>query len=102
MVATYQKTNPTVSISDFLERVNIVKGFTSSRGQRYKVLKIENGEMFFLRLDAKGNKEWQMNLKNVYLAYKELEDYSTINFKPYVPITHSPARGLLLHLGMLE
>jgi hypothetical protein len=48
--------------------------------------------MFFLRLDAKGNKEWQMNLKNVYLAYKELEDYSTINFKPYVPITHSPAR----------
>jgi len=65
-------------------------------------LRIENDEMFFLRLDAKGNKEWPMNLKNVYQAYKELEDFATINFKPYVPITHSPARGLLLHLGMLE
>jgi len=102
MSTTFHKTKPTVSLADFLERAKAVKGFTSSRGQRYKVLRIDNGEMFFLRLDAKGNNEWQMNLKNVYQAYKELGDFATINFKPYVPITHSPARGLLLHLGMLE
>ena len=102
MAKTFHKTKPTVSLTNFLERANAVKGFTSSRGQRYKVLRIENGKMFFLRLDAKGNKEWQMNLKNVYQAYQELDDFATINFKPYVPITHSPARGLLLYLKMLH
>jgi hypothetical protein len=42
-----------------------------------------------------------MNLKEVYRAYKELEDFAMVNFKPYVNRRHSPARGLLLHLGLL-
>lgn len=102
MAATFHKTIPTVSLSDFLEKASLVKSFKSSRGQRYKVLRIVNDEMFFLRLDAKSKEEWSLNLKEVYRAYKVLEDFATINFKPYVPITHSPARGLLLHLNMLS
>jgi hypothetical protein len=43
-----------------------------------------------------------MNLKKVYRAYKELEDFATVNLKPFVPIMQSPARGLLFHLEMLE
>lgn len=97
----FQRTEPIVSLSNFLDKARKVKSFTSSNGRRYEVQRIENDEMFFLRLDAKSEEEWSMNLNEVYRAYKELEDFATINFKPFVPITHSPARGLLLHLGML-
>ncbi len=102
MSKKYSKTKPTISLADFLEKARKVKSFTSSNGKRYVVQRIENDAMFFLRLDAKSEKEWSMNLKEVYRAYKELEDFSTVNFKPFVPIIHSPARGLLLHLAMLE
>lgn len=61
-----------------------------------------NDKLLFIRLDGKSKKEWIMNLKEVYSAYIELEDFATVNFKTFVPITHSPASGLLLHLGMLE
>ena len=98
----FQRTEPIISLSDFLDKARKVKSFTSSNGRRYEVQRIENDEMFFLRLDAKSEEEWSMNLKEVYRAFKELEDFATVNFKPFVPITHSPARGLLLNLGMLE
>lgn len=58
--------------------------------------------MCFLRLDAKSDLEWSMNLEEVYRAYKELDDFAAINFKLYVPITYSPACGLLIRLGLLE
>ncbi len=102
MAKTFHKTIPIVPLLDFLDKARKVKSFTSSNGRRYEVQRIENDEMFFLRLDAKSEEEWSMNLKEVYRAYLELEDFATENFKPFVPITHSPARGLLLHLGMLE
>jgi len=102
MAKTFQKVKPIVPLSEFLENARKVKLFPSSSGRQYKVLRIENEEMFFLRLDAKSEEEWSMNLKEVYRAYQELEDFATVNFKPFVPITHSPARGLLLHLGMLK
>lgn len=89
-------------MSEFLDKASKVKSFTSSNGRRYEVQRMENEEIFFLRLDAKSENEWSMNLKEVYRAYKELEDFATVNFKPFVPITHSPARGLLLNLGLLE
>lgn len=101
MAKTFQKVKPIIPLSEFLDRSNKVKSFTSSNGRRYEVQRIKNDEMFFLRLDARSEEEWSMNLKEVYRAYKELEDFTTVNFKPFVPITHSPARGLLLHLGML-
>jgi len=97
----FQKTEPIISLSEFLDNARKVKSFTSSNGRRYGVQRIENEELFFLRLDAKSEEECSMNLKKVYRAYKELEDFATVNFKPFVPITHSHARGLLLHLRML-
>jgi len=97
----FQRTEPIISLSDFLDKARKVKSFTSSNGRRYEVQRIENDKMFFIRLDAKSEEEWSMNLKEVYRAYTELEDFTTVNFKPFVPITHSPARGLLLNLGML-
>lgn len=101
MAQAFQKVQPLIPLSEFLQRVSKVKSFTSSNGRRYEVQRIENDEMFFLRLDAKSDKEWSMNLKEVFRAYKELEDFATVNFKSYVNRRHSPARGLLLYLGML-
>lgn len=97
----FQRIEPIISLSEFLDKARKVKSFTSSNGRRYEVKRIENDEMFFLRLDAKSEEEWSMELKEVYRAYKELDDFATVNFKPYIPIIHSPARGLLLHLRML-
>ena len=102
MAKTYHKTKPIVTLNDFLAKAKTIKQFTSSSGKRYLVTSIEGDIMHFIRLDANEDFDWQMNLKNVYTAYLELEDFATINFKPFVPITHSPARGLLIHLGMLE
>jgi hypothetical protein len=102
MAKTFQKVKPIISLPEFLDKARDVKSFTSSNGKRYEVQSIVNDEMYFLRLDAKSTEVWSMNLKEVYRAYKELEDFATVNFKPFVPITHSPARGLLLHLGVLE
>lgn len=101
MPKKFQKTTPHFTLSAFLAKAHKVNRFNSSTGREYKVTRIENDEMYFIRLDAKSEKEWSMNLKEVYRAYQELEDFATVNFKPFVPITHSPARGLLLHLGML-
>lgn len=58
--------------------------------------------MHFTLLGAISDQEWSMNWQEVNRVNKELDDFATINFKPYVPITHSPARGLLIHLGLLE
>ena len=102
MATRFHKVKPLVSLKDFLEKAKTVESFTSSNGRRYSVDSVIDDEMFFWRLDADENTIWKMDLKNLYRAYQELEDFATINFKPYVPITHSPARGLLLHLGMLE
>jgi hypothetical protein len=102
MAKTFQKGKQIVSFSEFLNNASKVKSFTSSTGKRYEVQRIENDEMLFLRLDAKSKEEWRMNLKEVYRAYRELDDFATKNFRAFVPITHSPARGLLIHLGMLK
>lgn len=102
MSKEFQKTTTTVTLSIFLTQAREVKSFTSSTGKRYQVKKIENDEIYFIRLDAKSNEIWKMNLKEVYRAYLELDNFATKNFKPYVPITHSPARGLLIHLGLIE
>jgi DNA recombination protein RmuC len=85
MAKSFQKVKPIIPLSEFLDKARKVKSFTSSNGRRYEVQRIENEEMFFLRLDAKSEEEWSMNLKEVYRAYKELEDFATVNFKPFVP-----------------
>lgn len=102
MKKIYRKVEPFISKEDFLNRALSVSRFSSSEGKQYQVIDIENDEMHFRRLDANTSIEWSMNLSNVYRAYSELDDFKTINFKPYVPITHSPARGLLLCLELLE
>lgn len=60
--------------------------------------------MNFLRLDSESSK-WDMDLKKLYKAFIELDESkfsNTKNFKPYVPRTHSPGRGLLVNLGLIE
>jgi len=102
MSKTFHKTNSNISFTDFLAKARSVEMFNSSSGKRYLVLGTKNDIMYFKRLDAREEITWKMNLKNVYEAYLQLDDFATINFKPFVPITHSPARGLLIYLGMLE
>ncbi len=103
MAKTYHKTKLVVSLNEFLSNARTVKFFISSGGKRYKVSKVDNNdEMFFKRIDADQDLDWSFNLNDVFKAYINLNDFATKNFKPFVPIRHSPARGLLLHLGMLE
>jgi len=97
----YSKTLPIISQEDFLNKARIVRGFTSSNGKRYMVDSVEGDEMNLIRLDAEWDGIWTMDLREVYYAYCELEDFQTKSFKNYVPRCHSPARGLLLHLGLL-
>jgi hypothetical protein len=102
MDKSFSKVLPFVSKSDFLSRAGSVKFFTSSNGNRYEVDKVIDNVMIFRRLDAKSLEDWEMDLHQLYKAYSELNDFKTENFRPYVPITHSPARGLLIHLGLLK
>ncbi len=102
MPETFHKSKPILSLTDFLAKAKKVTTFSSSTGKRYKVTKIENDVMFFKRIDADGDLDWSFDLNCIYLAYSELEDFATVNFKPYVPIRHSPARGILIHLGMIK
>lgn len=101
MDTIFHKTIPAVSLIDFLSSAKAVTHFNSSTGRRYMVVGIEGDELHFQRLDSKQEMKWKMNLRKVYEAYEKLDDFKTINFKPFVPITHSPARGLLIHLGLL-
>lgn len=102
MKKAYRKVEPIISEVDFINKALSVNEYTSSGGKHYKVMGFVDNEMLFQRLDADLSRVWTMNLNNVYEAYLRLNDFKTINFKPFVPITHSPARGLLLHLNMIE
>ncbi len=98
----YFKTNPTISKSEFLNAAKKVKSFSSSTGKRYVIKKVEDNTMFINRLDSKHPDElWDLELEKIYTAYKQLENFDTINFKKYIPIRHSPSRGLLIHLKLL-
>lgn len=96
----YKKTNPSIGYVEFRKMIEPVTVFKGLRGQEYEIRNIEGSKMRFIR-KSKGV-EWSMDLEGVLRAYKELTDFKTINFKPYVPRTHSPALGLLLHLGLLK
>jgi hypothetical protein len=98
----FERTAPKVTLEHFLRKAERVSHFTSSNGKRYKVVRLDNNIMTFQRLDAKKENEWDIDLRAVYQAYLELDNFDTVSFKPFVPRRHSPARGLLLHLGMLE
>jgi hypothetical protein len=65
------------------------------------VVKELNGNTMIFERKTTGE-IWNMDLKKVHQAYKELKDFKTKNFAPYVPRRHSPALGLLLHVGLLE
>ena len=101
MTKTFHKYKPLIPLDQFLTMAQEVERFTSTSGKRYIVTKVDQNEMFFLRLDAKGKKEWSMNLLKIYEAYSLLDDFATANFKPFVPIVHSPARGLLFYLELI-
>ena len=91
MSKTFKKLIPIVPLAEFLYKARKVKSFNISNGRRYQVQRIENDELFFLRLDAKTEEEYSINLKDNYRTYQELEDFATIKFKPSDPITNSPA-----------
>jgi len=99
----YIKTKPDISYEGFIELVRDVKEFNSTTGKRYQVSQYDTTHLKFYRLDGKKPEmEWSINLSKLYQAYQSLTDFSTPNFKPFVPITHSPGRGLLLKMGLLK
>lgn len=98
----YTKVHPTVSESEFIKKASLIKDFVSPTGKRYKVLSVENGIMKFLRLDAESGKPEKFSLFDVYKGYSSIEHFHTENFRPFVPRKHSPARALLLALGLIR
>jgi hypothetical protein len=99
----FTKSEPQITFPLFLEKCKEVKHFNSTSGKRYKVIKIDNELMRFVRLDGKfPDMEWNLNLIKLHQAYTVLDDFSTSNFMPFVPRSHSPARGLLVFLGLLK
>lgn len=88
-------------LEEFLLKAVKVDRFTSSNGRRYEVKYVKDDIMHFIRKDADPEHDWSFDLKDVYKAYIELENFDTISFKKFVPRRHSPARGLLLHLRLL-
>lgn len=96
----YRKQLPEITYAEFISRAGKVEQFTSSQGKRYEVDGLMDEVLFFRRLDA-GGSDWDLDLKDLYRAYRELESFETINFRPYVAQRHSPGRGLLLHLGLI-
>ena len=96
----YSKTNPTINFAEFIKAILQITNFKSLRGREYKVISVEDGVMNFIRLSS--GKKWSMNLEKLLVAYKELKEFKTEAFRPYVPRTHSPALGLLLHLDLLK
>lgn len=97
----FVKQHPVISYSEFLNKLKDLKRFSSSSGKRYEVDAVSNEIIYFLRLDA-NNSHWKIDLRKLYLAYTELEDFNTENFKPYLSRTHSPGRGLLIKLNLLR
>lgn len=95
----YIKTKPTISYEEFYRIAKPIKHFKSLTGKEYEVKSLVGDVMKFLRVST--GEIWSMDLKGVHLAYTELTEFKTLNFKSYVPRTHSPALGLLLHLGLL-
>jgi hypothetical protein len=96
----HKKTQPNISFSGFMKLVNPVAAFKSVGGRPYVVKELNGNTMIFERKTT--GEIWNMDLKKVHQAYKELKDFKTKNFAPYVPRRHSPALGLLLHVGLLE
>ncbi|WP_134089800.1 hypothetical protein [Olivibacter sp. XZL3] len=96
----YIKAKPTISYADFYKLAHPINFLRSLTGKEYEVLSINENMMAFKRKST--GKQWTMGLIGVHQAYLKLIDFKTANFKPYVPRTHSPALGLLLHLGLLQ
>jgi len=98
----YTKTNPNISFAEFVKKLSPVTDFSSSTGKRYKVVKHDATIIYFKRLDSDNPDDtWNFDLSDLFKAYKTLTDFDTVNFKPFVPIRHSPARGLLISTGLL-
>lgn len=96
----YKKSNPEISYKEFIELVSPIKIFKSLRGHEYVVKNIQGDKLNFVRKST--GKKWNMDLIQALKAYKEITDFRTENFRTYVPRRHSPALGLLLHLGLLS
>jgi len=96
------KVLPIPSFSDFLQKVSKVKTFAASSDVRYQVTVNENKHLFFRRLDAKDKERvYDIDLRKLYEALKQLHDFNTRNFHDFTPGMHSPARALLSHLGLI-
>lgn len=87
----------------FEKQIGEITDFVSlPKGKRYRISSFENGILHFSRLDSNPQKNWSFKIKDVYRAYQKLSNFNTASFSAYVPIRHSPARGLLYKLKMIE
>jgi len=96
------KKSATVSYDKFFRFIGKLTEFKSSGNKRYHVETIDKDIMHFKRLDAQRNhKLYKIDLKALYKAYVELNDYKTDEFRPYVGSNRSPGRGILLSAGLI-
>lgn len=74
----------------------------ASESLNQKVTSISGDTLVIKRLNANQTIPWEIDLRKLHEAYRELTDFKTTNFKPHIPIVHSPSRGLLVHLAILR
>ncbi|MFD0767301.1 hypothetical protein ACFQZI_20780 [Mucilaginibacter lutimaris] len=99
----FKKSQPIIPFKDFKKLILQSKEFESvPKQKKYKVTRIDNDIIHFIRLDADPSSDWSFDIKDIYNAYINLDNYTTSSFKNYVPRKHSPARGILSHLKLIE
>lgn len=96
----YKKCDSNISFKDFTQLVSPLSSFRSLTGKEYIITSLSDNKLFFIRVSS--GKNWDLDLKQVHLAYKELSSFRTIDFKSYAPRRQSPALGLLIATGLLS
>jgi hypothetical protein len=98
----FSKVLPIVPFSKFMVQAARVREFAGQAGTAYSVDRIEGNTLCFRRLHAKNKERIQrLDLRELYRALRELDDFATKNFRDFIPGTHSPGRAFLVHLGLI-
>lgn len=94
-----QKSLTGYTFANFKRKAKSLITFSSPEGTMYKVTDVAGDQLTYLRPGKL--KAEPLDLRKVYEAYKQIEDYTTDAFKPFINGQQSPARALLLELKLI-
>jgi hypothetical protein len=102
MAKSLRKPRRIVPLEDFLSMAKDLEYFQGTGEMLYEVIGSEGDELIFISADGKKGPLQGMDLRKIYQAYHELQDFSSVNVSKYIaPRWHSAAKGLLIQCQML-